>query len=127
MWCGGLRWCGRAGLGRLANAGEDGTNFYVGVFFDENLEQGASDGGGDLGVDLVGRDLQQRLVGGNGVADRFQPAGDGALSDRLAQRGKSDVSAHGAMSPWTQSCACSGLPARARWASPSASFCVGCA
>ncbi len=24
-----------------------------------------------------------------------------------------------------QSCACSGLPARARWASPSASFCVG--
>src|SRR5699024_7845046 len=53
------------------------------------------DGGGDLGVDLVGRDLEQRLVDVDGVADLLQPAGDGALGDGLAERGQGDGRAAG--------------------------------
>jgi hypothetical protein len=49
----------------------------------------------DLGVDLVGGDLEQRLVDLDGVADLLQPAGDGAFGDALAQLRKCDVSGHG--------------------------------
>ena len=60
------------------------------VLLDLDLQQGARDGRGDLGVDLVGGDLEQRLVHGDLVADRLQPAGDGALGDGLAERGERD-------------------------------------
>ena len=49
-------------------------------------------GDGHLGVDLVGRHLEERLVPGDLVADRLQPLGDGALGDRLAELGHRDVS-----------------------------------
>ena len=51
---------------------------------------GAGDGRGDLGVDLVGGDLEQRLVDLDLVALGLEPAGDGALGDGLAQRGHRD-------------------------------------
>jgi hypothetical protein len=41
--------------------------------------------GGDLGVDLVGRHLEQRLVDGDRVADLLEPAGDRPLGDGLTQ------------------------------------------
>src|SRR5699024_7336841 len=53
-------------------------------------------GGGDLGVDLVGRDLEQGLVDVDGLAHRLEPAGDGALGDGLAQCGHGHVLALGA-------------------------------
>ena len=45
-----------------------------------------------LGVDLVGRDLEERLVARDGLAHRLQPLGDGALGDGLAELGHRDVS-----------------------------------
>ena len=52
---------------------------------------GAAGGCGHLGVDLVGRDLEQRLVGVDVVADLLQPAGDRAFRDRLPQLGHRHV------------------------------------
>jgi hypothetical protein len=45
-------------------------------------------GGGrrDLGVDLVGRDLEQRLVDGDLVTLLLEPAGDSAFRDALTER-----------------------------------------
>jgi hypothetical protein len=48
-------------------------------------------GRGDLGVDLVGRDLDQRLVGLDAVALLLVPFEDGALGHRLAHRGQGDL------------------------------------
>ena len=45
------------------------------VLLEADLEQGACDGGGDLGVDLVGGDLEQRLVDLDAVADLDQDLG----------------------------------------------------
>ena len=49
------------------------------------LQQGASDRGGDLGVDLVGGDLQEGLVDVDGVTNLLEPTRHGAFSDRLTQ------------------------------------------
>ncbi len=50
----------------------------------EDLGQRAGSGGGDLGVDLVGGDLDDRLVRGERVALALEPFEDDALGDRLA-------------------------------------------
>ena len=137
----------RGGLaaGRLALAGDDGqlaADLGGLVLADHDPAQHARRGGRDLGVDLVGRDLEQRLVDLDGVALLLEPAGDGALGDALAEPGHGDRYRHVLETPsfpwWDprplppdaadsrdQACACSGLPARARCASPRASFWVG--
>src|SRR5256885_186004 len=71
----------------LRDLGADGDRHALG---DGDLEQGALEGGGDLGVHLVGDDLDQRLVLLDEVALLFQPAIDGALGDRLTQLGHLD-------------------------------------
>src|SRR5699024_555841 len=53
---------------------------------DEDRGQGPGDGGGDLGVDLVGGDLEQRLVDLDLVALGLQPLRDRALGARLPER-----------------------------------------
>ena len=58
---------------------------------DEDLGEHARCGRGHLGVDLVGRDLEQRLVGVDVVADLLQPARDRALGDGLAELRHRDV------------------------------------
>ena len=91
LLCGGslLRSGGRGVTATRDGAADDGQ---VGadrdglVLLSEDLGQFAGGRGGDLGVDLVGGDLQQRLVDGDVVALSLQPAGDGALGDGLAQR-----------------------------------------
>ena len=50
-----------------------------------------ANGDGNLGVDLVGRHLNERLVDGDGVANVLEPARHGALGDGLAERGKRHV------------------------------------
>ena len=62
-----------------------------GARLDEQLGHRAARGRGDLGVDLVGRDLDDRLVGLDRVADRLGPLEHGPLGDRLAHRRHDDV------------------------------------
>ena len=71
-----------------ADHGQLGADLDGLVLVDLDLQQRAGDGGGDLGVDLVGGDLEQRLVDRDLVADLLEPAGDGALGDGLAERGQ---------------------------------------
>ena len=58
------------------------------VLRDADLQQHPGARRRQLGVDLVGRDLEQGLVGRHHVADLLQPAGDGALGHGLAQGGQ---------------------------------------
>ena len=55
-----------------------------------DLDDGAGDRRGDLGVDLVGGDLDEGLVGRDGVALRLVPFQDGALADRVTHRRHDD-------------------------------------
>ena len=57
----------------------------------EDLGHGARGGRRHLGVDLVGGDLDDRLVGRDRVADRLGPLEHDALGDRLAHRRHDDV------------------------------------
>ena len=57
----------------------------------EQLGERAGGGRGDLGVHLVGRDLDDRLVLGDRVAGLLGPLEDRALGDRLAHRGHLDL------------------------------------
>ena len=54
------------------------------AFGHQDLGQHARGGRGNLGVDLVGRDLEDRLVPRDRVAHLLHPAREGALGDRLA-------------------------------------------
>jgi hypothetical protein len=56
-----------------------------------DLDDGARDGRGDLGVDLVRRDLHEGLVGGDRVALLLVPLEDRALGDRLSHRRERDL------------------------------------
>ncbi len=53
------------------------------IRLDERFEQLAGDRGRDLGVDLVGRHLDDRIALGDLVAGLLEPLEDGALGDRL--------------------------------------------
>ncbi len=57
----------------------------------EQLRDRAGSWRGDLGVHLVGGDLDERLVLGDAVADGLRPLEDRALGDRLAHRGHLDL------------------------------------
>src|SRR5690606_31261943 len=67
-----------------ANAREDRAHLDGLVFAHHDLGEGAGEWRRNLGVDLVGGDLEQRLVGSDLVADGLEPARDGALRNRLA-------------------------------------------
>ena len=65
---------------------------------DEQLEDRAALRGGHLGVDLVGRDRDERLVLGDRVAGLLVPLDHGALGDRLAHLRHDDLERPGAVS-----------------------------
>ena len=69
------------------------------VLGNEDLGQGAGRRGGDLGVDLVGGDLEQRLVDCDVVADGLQPLGDGAFGDAFTECREGYVSRHVGRAP----------------------------
>ena len=86
---------GRRGARAVVDDGELGADLDGLVLGHLDGGQDAGGGGGDLGVDLVGRDLEQRLVGLDALALGLQPAGDGALGDALAERRKGYGNRHG--------------------------------
>ena len=87
----------------------------------DDLGQHAGGRRRDLGVDLVGRHLEQRLVERDRVADLLEPRGDRALGDRLAQLRHRDV--HSVRPPGQP---CSDRPVSASADSPNSSLSVGC-
>jgi len=71
--------------GRRLDLGDHGPDPDGLAFGDRDLDQLALERGGDLGVDLVGHDLNQRLVALDHVAFLLEPLVDGALGHRLAE------------------------------------------
>ena len=67
-----------------ADHGDDGVDRDGAAFGHLDLGERAGDGRRNLGVNFVGRDLEDRLVALDGVADLLEPLGDGALGDGLA-------------------------------------------
>ncbi|KDN86437.1 ABC transporter ATPase [Kitasatospora cheerisanensis KCTC 2395] len=89
----------RSGLGGGRRGGGGGAGAVVddrqlGAHLDglvlADLDRGQDAGGRrrDLGVDLVGGDLEQGLVHLHALTLGLQPAGDGAFGHALAQRGQ---------------------------------------
>ena len=64
------------------------------AFGDFDVLQDAGGGRGNLGVDLVGGDFEQRFVALNFVAGLLQPLGNSAFDDGFAHLGHDDVSWH---------------------------------
>ena len=64
------------------------------ILLRDDLGQHAGGGGRDLGVDLVGGDLEQRFVQFDRVALLLEPPGDGPLGDALAECRHLDGSCH---------------------------------
>ena len=77
-----------------ADAGEGRTHRDGLVLLNQDLLQRAGHRGRDLGVDLVGGDLEERLIDLDRVADLLEPPGDGALGDALAELGHRDGGRH---------------------------------
>ena len=92
LGCGGLR----AGLADGGQGGADGDGLVLG---DEDLGERAGERRRDLGVHLVGGDLEQRLVERDGVTDGLEPAGHGALGHALAESGHQHGVRHDLASP----------------------------
>ena len=69
----------------------DGVDRHRRARLDADLLEHAGGRRRDLGVDLVGGDLEERLVALHLVADLLHPLGDGALGDRLAHLRHDDV------------------------------------
>ena len=97
-----------AGCGRLVRRRRGGS-VAVGLYLAEHAShlnrligfrgdvyKRSGHGRRNLGVDLVGRDLDQRLVGLDPVADLLQPTQDRAFGNRLPHLGHGDLNARGA-------------------------------
>ena len=87
------RWL-RRGFSRRADRGDDAVDRNRLPFLDLDLGQHACRRRGDLGVHLVGGDLEQRLVAIDRIADLLDPADDRAFGDRLPHLGHHDVCSH---------------------------------
>ena len=81
--------------GRIADDGELDADIDRLVLLDLDRGQHAGGRRGHLGVDLVGGDLQQRLVGLDMVSFVLQPAGHGAFGDALTEARHGHGDRHG--------------------------------
>ena len=86
-------------LARRADGGQRGADLHRLVLADEDLHERPGERRRDLGVHLVGGDLEQRLVERDGVADLLEPPGDGAFGDALTERGHQHGVRHDQASP----------------------------
>ena len=82
---------GPAGASSMLDLAQDGPDGHGLVGLDEDPDERAGDGRGHLGVDLVGRDLEQRLVGLDLVADLLVPLEHRSLGHRIAHLGHGDL------------------------------------
>src|SRR5699024_3191514 len=89
----------------VADARDDCSDVDGVIFVSEDFYQGACDWGWELGIDLVGGELQQWFVYFDGVADGLQPLGDGAFGDGLTELWHLDISSV-ARSGIARSCWC---------------------
>ena len=84
----------------------------------EQLADGAGRGRGDLGVDLVGRDLDDRLVRLHGLADLLAPGDDRALGHADSHLRHDDIDersgTHGFLPAISRRTACGRRPGRRR-------------
>jgi hypothetical protein len=84
----------RGGAWRLVDDRDDMVHGDRLALLRPDLGEDAGGGRGNLGIDLVGRDLEQGLVAVDAVADLLDPPDDGALGDRLAHLRHEDVGWH---------------------------------
>ena len=92
----GLFWAGAAGFRDIAEQGIDAHGF---TFLGDDVGQGASGGRGDLDRYLVGFQLAQHFVHGDGVTGFLEPGGDGGLGDAFAEGGHTNFGGHGSYFP----------------------------
>jgi hypothetical protein len=85
-------------LSRLPEARDDGVDRHGLALGHEDFEEGAGSRGWNLGVDLVGGDLEERLVALDRVAGLLEPLRDRSFGDRLAHLRHDDVRRHGLVS-----------------------------
>src|SRR6267154_1218927 len=76
-----------AACGAGAGSGQLAADRNRDVLFGGDADQRARDRRRDLGVDLVGGNLDEGLVHVDRVADLLEPASDGAFGDGLAEFG----------------------------------------
>ena len=114
-------------LGRgagLADDRDDAVDRNGFALFGPDFGDDAGHGRRNLRIDLVGRNLEQRLITFDRVADLLDPAHDRAFRDRLAHLRHHDIGSHRTASfvqEWIAP------PCTACAASPTASAMVGCA
>ncbi len=82
--------CRRSAVG-VTDDGDHGADVDGVAFLHPDLGEHAGHRRRHLGVDLVGRHLEQRLVVGDGVTDVLEPLRDGALGDRFTELWERDV------------------------------------
>ncbi len=96
----GDRGCGGGGRGSgggaepLADAAEHGAGSDGVAILGDDFRQDAGGRRVDFERDLVGFELDQRLVGLDGVAGFFEPAADGRFGNGFAEGGNEDFSGH---------------------------------
>ena len=66
-------------------AGNNGLDLDRLAVTEQDLSDATAFDAWDLGVDLVGAHLEQGFVFSDGIADRFEPAGDSTFGDGLAE------------------------------------------
>jgi hypothetical protein len=89
---GGSGGLGCRGCGGITDDGDHDADLDGVTLGNADLAQHPGDRRGHLGVDLVGRDFEQWLIGGDDIAHLLEPLCDGALGDGFAELGKGDVS-----------------------------------
>ena len=82
----------------FANDADNGVDLNGVAFGNFDFLEDAAGGGGDFGVDLVGGDLEERLVALDLVTGLLQPLGDGSFENRFAHLGHDYVSRHSSLS-----------------------------
>ena len=93
--CALLRRRGRRRGGGAADDDEDGADRDDRALLDEDPRHRPGGGGRDLDRGLVGRDLDERVVLGELLALRDEPAGDLALGQPFTQVGQLELVRHG--------------------------------
>ena len=91
-----LGWRSRSSRARSVrvNQRDDGLNRHGLAFIDLDFFQYAGGGRRNLGVHLVGGNLEERLVALDFIARLLQPLRDGAFENAFAHLGHDDVNSH---------------------------------